>query len=1223
VGGLEDTALVQYQQAESYSSPSALAMPTVTVIICAYTMDRWTDIVRAIESVQLQTHRVDQLILVSDHNDRLFEAVSREFQDIDILSNSETKGLSGARNTGVAAARSDIVAFLDDDAAADREWVAGMLWHYSSDPEVFGVGGSAAPVWADSRPSWLPLEFDWVIGCTYRGQPQSVATVRNLMGCNMSFKREVFDLVGGFSSSIGRVGKRPLGCEETELCIRLRQRVPTARIIYDPALIVAHRVSRDRERFRYFASRCYGEGLSKAMVSTLVGRDALQSERSYVGRVLPLAVLAGLRDTVRFRPSGLLRSLATVTGLLITTTGYMRGRTHQARRRRRTARGVRSAEPADHTSFQATRVATLDIEEGPDRLLASIRDPDRYARANILARLNGRPLGVVELAIPLGGLAGADVMESVAAQFGLPVSEVRNAPLDHQGPALRATFAQQSQTHPKVSVIIATCDRPSRLRRCLESVLDLRYPNFEVIVADNAPELRETAELVRSEFLADNRVRYLAVPQRGSSRARNAGAGVALGTLFAFTDDDVVVDPDWLEHLVQCFDSPDVGAATGLVRPMYLDTPAQAWFEQYGGFGKGFDRTTYGAKAPGAGPRSFYPYAGGTYGSGNNFCVRADAFWSLGAFDVNLGPGTRTCAGEDLAVFVKIVSSGWGLVYEPAALVHHEHRDTVDALERQLYGYGVGIAAMLTSLAATDSGHARGIVKRIPRGVYEVLSASSSKNRARTADYPRRLARQELTGILVGPIQYIRARVDTRRSRGRMHREAQTRGTEAAGTERRDRMLFRNAIALLVTTAITSILGVLYWLLAARNYSVAEMGTANAEIAATQLLSGLAQLNLVAGLPRFVPTAGVATRSFVLRSYAVTVALSVGAGCAFVALLPNQAYLHPLGVPSALMACWFVLAVAVWSVFTLQDSVLIGLRQALWVPLENGVFALVKIALLLMFAGSQHLGIFASWTIPVVATLLPVNALIFRKLIPRHVSSSPYAVGLPSPRDLRRYLATDYLGSTLQLSTTYAMPVIVSAVLGSVATGYFSAAWTVVLAFELVLTNIGTSLLVEGAHDPSAVPSLVRKLLRLVVVAVVPALLFTAVFARDVLGLLGKGYAEHGTVLLRLLVLAIVGRIVSTLFISICRIQRRVRLGLVVQAAMAAGILGGGIVLLHPLGIDGVGLAYAGTSVVVGLALLPKVLREVRISPSAESVVTRTIPSEGSAAIAVAVSQGR
>jgi glucosyl-dolichyl phosphate glucuronosyltransferase len=308
--------------------------PTATVVICVYTERRWDDIVAAVGSVHAQDVLAAGVLVVVDHNPALLDRARRAFPaPVRVLPNAARQGLSGARNTAVAAATGDVVVFLDDDAAARPGWLRALLAPYA-DPEVVAVGGVAHPRFPGSRPGLLPSggrggdatgELDWVVGCTYTGQPTERAEVRNLMGCNMSVRREVFVRVGGFAEDLGRIGRNPLGCEETELCIRARQAYRRAggeaRIVFEPAAQVDHRVSADRVQWSYLQRRSWSEGLSKAAVSRLVGSDdALSTERTYVAKVLPGAVLRELRAG---RPAS---AAAVVVALAWTTAGYLRGK---------------------------------------------------------------------------------------------------------------------------------------------------------------------------------------------------------------------------------------------------------------------------------------------------------------------------------------------------------------------------------------------------------------------------------------------------------------------------------------------------------------------------------------------------------------------------------------------------------------------------------------------------------------------------------------------------------------------------------------------------------------------------------------------------------------------------------------------------------------------------------------------------------------------------------
>ncbi len=313
--------------------------PAFSVVICAYTERRWQDLCDSVQSVLEQTLPAVQLIVVIDHNDLLlkhardrFVPLSAAGTPVAVVANAHTQGLSGARNTGLAQATGSIVAFLDDDASADARWLEFLAPHYA-DPRVMGVGGSAQPSWPSqtSRPATLPApahaergELDWVIGCTYAGMPDEAAPIRNLMGCNMSMRSTAFSAAGGFSENLGRIGRTPLGCEETELCIRVAQAVPESLFVFEPRARARHRVSADRMTWSYLFSRCFAEGVSKAAVSQMVGQDAaLASERRYVSAVLPQAVL---REFIHVTPRHLLGAGAIMAGTGATVLGYVRGR---------------------------------------------------------------------------------------------------------------------------------------------------------------------------------------------------------------------------------------------------------------------------------------------------------------------------------------------------------------------------------------------------------------------------------------------------------------------------------------------------------------------------------------------------------------------------------------------------------------------------------------------------------------------------------------------------------------------------------------------------------------------------------------------------------------------------------------------------------------------------------------------------------------------------------
>jgi glucosyl-dolichyl phosphate glucuronosyltransferase len=300
--------------------------PVISVVICAYTEKRWPATLAAVESLRTQSLLPTEIILVVDYNPALFDRLVAAMPDVVVLENRQEPGLSGGRNTGIAQASGEVIAFLDDDAVADRDWLKYFAESYA-DRAVAGVGGLTLPRWETQRPRWFPEEFDWVIGCTYAGMPRSRAPVRNLMGGNASFRREVFEIAGMFRNGIGRsAGKRPLGCEETELCIRLSQCSPDSVLLFDNRAVIQHLVSAARCRFSYFRSRCFAEGFSKAQIAASVGvADGLSTERRYISGALPRGVARGAADTLRGDLWGLGRAGAIVSGLAVTAAGYAAG----------------------------------------------------------------------------------------------------------------------------------------------------------------------------------------------------------------------------------------------------------------------------------------------------------------------------------------------------------------------------------------------------------------------------------------------------------------------------------------------------------------------------------------------------------------------------------------------------------------------------------------------------------------------------------------------------------------------------------------------------------------------------------------------------------------------------------------------------------------------------------------------------------------------------------
>jgi GT2 family glycosyltransferase len=299
---------------------------TISVVICAYTRARWDDLVGAVASALAQSVAPLEVIVVVDHNPQLLERAREELNGVRVLESTGAPGLAGARNTGAAAAAAEVIAFLDDDASAAPDWLEQIASAYAGE-HVLGVGGRIDPLWQAPRPAWFPEEFNWVVGCSYRGLPTEPAPVRNMIGANMSVRRDVLEAIGGFREELGRLRNGAGAAEETDLCIRGSARFPGGVWLYLPSAAVSHSVGVQRTTWAFFHRRCYHEGLAKAALVVGTGTSAgLESERRYVRRVLPAGVARALAGSARGERGGARRAAAIAAGLAYTAAGYARGR---------------------------------------------------------------------------------------------------------------------------------------------------------------------------------------------------------------------------------------------------------------------------------------------------------------------------------------------------------------------------------------------------------------------------------------------------------------------------------------------------------------------------------------------------------------------------------------------------------------------------------------------------------------------------------------------------------------------------------------------------------------------------------------------------------------------------------------------------------------------------------------------------------------------------------
>jgi GT2 family glycosyltransferase len=426
--------------------------------------------------------------------------------------------------------------------------------------------------------------------------------------------------------------------------------------------------------------------------------------------------------------------------------------------------------------FSPLRILEVDIGRPlPDISALESGTGQVYKRALALVRLHSQPLGIVELQLQQHGLSAEgyarQIRQALCAEIaahmrldGLPApSALEAGGLSSAGTPKCVQERNAVLTNaPFVSVTVATRDRPVSLTTCLQSLLSLEYPNYEIIVVDNAPSTTATEELIRETFGNVAKIRYVREDRPGLACAHNRGLKECQGEIVAFTDDDVVVDRHWLAELVRGFTvAKNVACVTGMIFPLELQTPAQAWIEQYGGFSKGWTRRVFNLGENRANTR-LYPYAAGVFGSGANMAFRTAALRDIGGFDPALGAGSRGVGGDDLAAFFQIILAGQTLVYEPSAIVHHLHRRDYSGLRKQMFGYGVGLTAYLTKCLIDKPGLVLDLAVKAPYGLTYALSSRSPKNARKRHDYPRELTTMERMGMLCGPFAYLRGRWQTR-----------------------------------------------------------------------------------------------------------------------------------------------------------------------------------------------------------------------------------------------------------------------------------------------------------------------------------------------------------------------------------------------------------------------------------------------------------------------------
>ncbi|HEX5532480.1 MAG TPA: glycosyltransferase family 2 protein [Actinomycetales bacterium] len=417
--------------------------------------------------------------------------------------------------------------------------------------------------------------------------------------------------------------------------------------------------------------------------------------------------------------------------------------------------------PASLTTCEPVLLGDLDLDTRIPSLTPQ-SGCDLGQEARLLARLHTRPVGEVRLSVPPQGLGAEEVAASVWEQVGDAVA----AHLRGDGqpvPTLLPTaglardhdpacLSSRTRLTTSITVVVATRDRTGSLLRTLCSLARVDYPAFDVVVVDSAPSSAETEEALAAKGNWPFALRYAATPVPGLAWAHNTGLTWSNGEIVAFTDDDVEVDRHWLAALAEAFADPEVGCVTGLILPAELQTPAQLWVEQAGGFCRGFERRQFSLRQPP--DDTAFPFTAGRFGSGANMAFRTDWLRGAGGFDPATGAGSPARGGDDLHAFLRVILDDGTLVYEPAAVVRHWHRRQYEGLRRQAFGYGVGLGAYLSASVRERPSLLGPMARRTAPALRHLLDSGSVKNKDKEPDFPRELTWLERAGLLAGPFAY-------------------------------------------------------------------------------------------------------------------------------------------------------------------------------------------------------------------------------------------------------------------------------------------------------------------------------------------------------------------------------------------------------------------------------------------------------------------------------------
>jgi GT2 family glycosyltransferase len=711
-------------------APCEIDLPSVSVAVC--TRNRAKDLAACLSALaQLKLPPTEILVIDNaPENDATRDLVGNFFPAVRYIVEPRP-GLDWARNRAIVEARGEILAYTDDDVTVDPLWTEKIAELFAEHSDIMAVTGLVVPLELETESQILFEEyggfgrgFDRKWYRASRAERSHVAgdfigAGKFGTGANMAFRRSVFSEIGGFDPALD-VGTVTQGGGDLDMFFRVLKHGHT--LVYEPAALVRHKHRRSMEKL-HMQIVSNGIGFFSHAVRNAI---VFPEER---GGIVKFALwwiwFWGIRRALRslFKPHIVPKKFifGELRGFFIGLFRYQKARATADTFTTRfglfpfPAKNESASQPPLKTLRYGTAVRSIDLESP----LRPIDDVTEYFQTRIFVTRNGAAIGEIEIPNRYRPISVARLSDELAAnlhcqilqhddadsaelQWSSDIAELKNCLVE------ALSIEELATTKPaSVSIVVATCDRPDDLHRCVASLQRQRTKrHVEIIVVDNRPDSGKTPPVVA----AFRRVRLIREKRPGLSYARNAGFAASKNELVVCTDDDVIAPVDWLEKILAPFSRNDVMLVTGNVFPAELESSSQLQFENYGGLGRGFERREFNREWFDSFRRKAVPTW--EIGATANAAMRAKIFRdpNIGLLDEALGAGMPTGCSEDTYLFYKILLARHTIVYEPSAFVWHQHRATEHELRRQIFSYSKGHVAyhLTTFLRDRD---ARGLVR--------------------------------------------------------------------------------------------------------------------------------------------------------------------------------------------------------------------------------------------------------------------------------------------------------------------------------------------------------------------------------------------------------------------------------------------------------------------------------------------------------------------------------